>query len=69
MWESFTRVCLQELVNSSTAMETGRRSLWRLEFAMAGEGYGGGPHGGWSATWQVRDTEEVLMEAGVRHGR
>ncbi len=36
---------------------------------MAGEDQGGGPHGGWSAPWQVRDREEVLMEAGVRHGR
>ncbi len=35
---------------------------------MAGEGQGGGPHGGWGAPWQVRDREEVLMGAGVRQG-
>jgi hypothetical protein len=52
---------------------------------MAGEGQRGGPHGGWSTPWQVRngmrsswrleyamageERDEVLMEAGVHHGR
>jgi hypothetical protein len=36
---------------------------------MTGEGQGEGSHGGWSAPWQVRDREKVLMEAGVRQSR
>jgi hypothetical protein len=31
---------------------------------MAGEGQGGGPHGGWSTPWQVRD--EIRSSLRVR---
>jgi len=69
MWVSSTKESPLELESFSTAMGTGRRSSWRLAFVMAGRRKKGDHHGGWPSTWQVGVRKEIIMEAGLRHGR
>jgi hypothetical protein len=57
--ENLMKESLLVLGSSSTATETERRWLWRLESDMAGRG---GGYGGWDQTWHV---QEVLIEVGI----